>query len=670
MKIKRSPDVLRSSIADASSEIFGAIAASFPPEEREAALAKLSAEGKLSPDAEPRMREALSKLDEIAEAFRRKDDHSQRFAEALAPFAKDLFGDVPEWAGARSIIEDASSQLLWRAFVIGGDAREVATYAASLALSDYRAGVDAWFAVARSIVEKAHSGTDEESVRNGLHIAGELAGECAKRFAPIATRLRRVVLSDRRDCPRIEPAVIYSALLGEIVEASASREMSKLGRAEVSRRFGHGSPDDPRIEDADPKHVAALRAAGLFDEPGPGLENGAFILDAILFDALRGFAEKGDVDELERKARARVESDPYKLWEPLLDDPSRWAVIFADCVWHGVVAKRIEKERRTPAALARAVSVDVLDLCTKRYTPATQDGQQALIFPDNRGWVLVPSVLDDAVNGTILQRGVDLLTTEIGIDLLEWEVTKAHSQFLSGAHDFRRIVIEGGWSALAHEHLGRSSKSDAERVRAIVLAQAHLRFESNGMRGNLLSYAEPQRHAPGRRSVVTVTLGDMLLYSYAHELKERHGNASLSAREGRRLVPILGKTALVGRAKDHASQRRMVWRLAIMLRDRAEELARDGAVHIPLGQWRDLASEAGMPQSAALLTRVIDAWQNGGDNAEPLLERTDRDYFTLHKSRKDALDFIVTGGERTVRSRADGKTSARRRANGWRKKKA
>ena len=278
----------------------------------------------------------------------------------------------------------------------------------------------------------------------------------------------------------------------------------------------------------------------------------------------------------------------------------------------------------------------------------------------------MPSIFADLTS--LLTKGVGLLTSEIGIDLLEWQVTEAHGQYIAGASDFRHLVIDGGWSALAHERLGLSSKRAPEAVRSIVLAQAHLRFESYGVRGNLLTYAEPRKHAPGQRALVTLTLGDMLLAGFTHALREEHGASSLASREGRRLVPILGKAALVGRRNDYAAQRRMVWRLAMTLRDSAEELAREGSVRIPLDRWATLADEAGAPHTGAFLSRVLGAWEQGDDRTPPLIDRKG-ERVTLHESRKAALEFLVSGGQLSLRKRRDGKAGARGRALGRRGRK-
>ena len=36
-----------------------------------------------------------------------------------------------------------------------------------------------------------------------------------------------------------------------------------------------------------------------------------------------------------------------------------------------------------------------------------------------------------------------------------------------------------------------------------MIAQGSLHFQTEGMRGNLLAYAEPRKHAPGQRSLFT-----------------------------------------------------------------------------------------------------------------------------------------------------------------------
>jgi hypothetical protein len=420
----------------------------------------------------------------------------------------------------------------------------------------------------------------------------------------------------------------------------------------------------------------------------PEVEGGMLILDArfaAFLEERYGEAGEALAGGWREKARERWQQfERDQIAEPLLTewwtpgttqfDASEAMVYLTLAIWRHEIGPKLEEARRKPAALTYVVTSNVLDLHSRRYQTQSRDGQQALVFPEERGWVLVPSLSDGAL-ASILERGVGLLTSQTGIDLLEWEVTEAHRQYTEtgGASDFRHITIEGGWAALAHEKLGKQTRKAAEEVRAIVLAQAHLQFQAQGCRGNLLTYAEPRAEAPGRRSRVTITLGDMLLAGFAHQLREELGTTSLSSREARRLVPILGKTALVGRPNDYAAQRRMVWRFAMALRTQAPELAERGHVAMPLDTWATLAAEAGAPRSGDFLAKVQTAWEKGDERAgvEPLIVRVEgeRDRYTLHESRKAALEFIVEGGRRTTKKRAEGKASARKRDHKVRHKK-
>jgi|CZKU01.1.fsa_nt_gi hypothetical protein len=356
-----------------------------------------------------------------------------------------------------------------------------------------------------------------------------------------------------------------------------------------------------------------------------------------------------------------VEHDPAEVSSSIVVLEDEWSLDFtampvairmlAHATWIDVVLPRLGN----PAALARAVCTDVLDLYSQRFERKERNGQTALSLQTDR-WILVPAV--EAPIAAILHRGVELLASEAGIDLLEWQVTEAHRRFQRNESDFRNLRVEGGWSALAHDHLGLGYKGAPANLRAIVMAQAHLRFEAWGIRGNLLSYTEPSSHAPGRRSVVTMTLGDMLLAGFASAMRNEKDN-SLSAREGRQLVPILGKVALVGRGNDFAAQRRMVWRFAVALRARASELAQNGAVEMLLDAWATIAGEAGLPRSPDLLARVLGAWETGSDKTQPLIVRSDNGRrVTLHESRKDALDFMVRGWKLSERGRDAGKAGA------------
>ena len=395
-----------------------------------------------------------------------------------------------------------------------------------------------------------------------------------------------------------------------------------------------------------------------------GLEDGILVFDARFATYIASLGPKGKDfakqtrDNAEERMAAKLAGAPDgELW--VLWTEKRFLLALARALWCDVVEPRIIEARKKPVALTRAVSSDLIDLYSRRYEPEARNGQRTLVFPDaNRGYAIVPSIADAALS-RFIEKGVDLLTSELGIDLLEWQVTQAHRNYIDGASDFRRIEIDGGWSGVAHS-VGRSKKEAADQVKAIVLAQAHIRFDSFGIQGNLLSYTESRKAAPGQRARVAIVLGDMLLAGFTHSLRERHGSTALSSREGQRLVPILGKAALVGRPKDFAAQRRMVWRLAMALRDSAEEIAKTGAVTFPIDRWVTLGLEAGAPSSSSFMLRVREAWEKGDDKTPPLIVRNG-DQVTLHESRRDALNFIVAGGKLSTQQRKNAKAAGRER---------
>ncbi len=342
------------------------------------------------------------------------------------------------------------------------------------------------------------------------------------------------------------------------------------------------------------------------------------------------------------------------------DAPAPHAVLLlADCLWADVALRLRDK----PAALARVVHQEVYDAHVHASVSERRDGQRSLL-------VTGPGTIDLAavaqVDEEVLRRieeGTRLLSHDIGLETLEWEVTEAHRQWAAGdgSGPFNRIVLEGGWSELA-QRLGRNGGKASQQARSVVLAQAHMRFSSpqKGVRGNLLAYTE-SHGSRGRRSQVSITLGDMLTHGFTDALEESLGKKSRSAREARRLVPLLGPHPQYGRNNEFAEQRRLKWRFALELRDRAEELAEQGAIAMSPENWRRLTDEAGLPHH--LLESVLAAWEGGDDNAQPLIVRRGGQV-TLHESRKDVLNFLVRGGTLSGEQRERARRTIRRTPHG------
>lgn len=380
-----------------------------------------------------------------------------------------------------------------------------------------------------------------------------------------------------------------------------------------------------------------------------------FVLNELLAKLLESIGKKGAglaAALRKRQDDYRANPNPYTKWTPwirlLSSDglPGPLAIFWlCQALWYDVVRPKIVRRSANPASLVRAVSSATVDLLAYRAPRSEHNGQEALSFPPVVGWSLAPSIEADLLS-TVL-KGVGDLSSEVAIDFLEWAITTAHRQYFDEVSDFRRIVVDRGWSGLGRE-LGSSSNKAADKVKSLVYAFAHLRYASRGWHGNLLSYSETKA-APGRKACVTITLGDLLLPGHTFTLKDAPGSVALQAREDRQLVPVLGRTAVVGSPATYGAQRRMPWVLATVLRARAQELAREGSVLLTPNDRAELAVRAGAPQSSSLLDKVWTAWEEGDDKASPLIVRAGGDRITLHESRKLALDFLKSAGETSIR---------------------
>lgn len=224
----------------------------------------------------------------------------------------------------------------------------------------------------------------------------------------------------------------------------------------------------------------------------------------------------------------------------------------------------------------------------------------------------------------------------VGYRVLHWEVTAAHKQRLAGVDDFRRLAVEGGWSGLA-DLLGIASQAD--EVRDVVLAQAHLRFRfPHGSQGNLLSCEEPIAEARNRRALLVLVLGETLLHGYSAKLPE----STLGHRQARNrwLVPFLPDLprldALPNAYKAEGVQ--LHWLFLRFLAGEAGTLATRGAIPMADADWHRLAAEAGLP--GAYLPRLLDSWQDSGLFAA-FLAQPEPGLWTLGPEHAAAVAMIV-----------------------------
>jgi hypothetical protein len=360
----------------------------------------------------------------------------------------------------------------------------------------------------------------------------------------------------------------------------------------------------------------------------------------------------------ERVKRAR-EGDTFAPWsywfapaEGRIGLP--WLEALTRVLWADIVEPQLRHEEANPAALVHSVHEDVARIHSRSHVLEHRNGQRALVF-DDRDPIVTNAIADEAVRA-LVERGAGLLGSMTAHRALRWEVAEGHTRALRGDGDPRVLRIEGGWSTFAHDVLDLSAKAEAERLRAIVHAQAAvvLRLPS-GSTGNMLALHEtPQR---GRaRGSIEITLGTMLLPHFVHEL----GLAGRHASEAKRLVPVVGLPPMVGRERDHGAQATFSMLVVRELRVRARELATEGSVAIGGERFHELARAAKLP--ATMLPKVLERWTADGDDAPAFLEEPATGRYVLGKAHAAERAFLAAAGATEVAASDAGRRSVAAKA--------
>ncbi len=473
----------------------------------------------------------------------------------------------------------------------------------------------------------------------------------------------------------LAPSPIETA--SKLVRAYAAADAQSAGlryAAIVSflgdEKLHYAQTSDPRapteLEREMHRHLAVFARELEFDTPDLPREDGILAWDARLARYVARIGKEGPklAAKIYTNARERMqayEANPHatrelwRLW--LVSDETPvplFAINLARVLWREVVGPFLHKQ----PALAYPVHVDVTRVHSRMFRTEERNGQRVLSL--DHGVSLAPSVEMDALDG-LLGRGIDLLGSVTAHKALRWEVIEGHTRVMRGESDPRRIDIPGGWSALA-ETLDLSGRKGAESLRAIVYAQAHIRFKlPNGKNGNLLAYEETP--AVGRRQGhVTLVLGDTLLPDYVFFLRDQLGDASRSAREAQRLVPMVELPPFVGRPNEHGQQATLSMVVVRDMRERARELVTNGGVLLDLNHFAELARIAGLPTS--LLVNVLDRWTRDGDDAPAFLKRTERDRYTLGDAHAASRAFLEEAGRRELEAAESGRRSVAARAKG------
>lgn len=394
------------------------------------------------------------------------------------------------------------------------------------------------------------------------------------------------------------------------------------------------------------------RAAAFVSQLGT---NGGELADAIHKNAAKRW------QSYQQGAAAQL----FALWHPRgpKDFVNNFAESLCRVLWLDVVRPQLDAERVKPAALVSVVHSDVVSLLRPGRTLqdrhlTDRDGRQLMLM-ERLSQLDVPTVEMSAIP-RLLQKGVELLGSIHAHRIVRHLVTSGHRRVLGGDADARALRYSGGWASVA-DHAGVVRQEDA---RAIVVALAHSPFFGpNNSVGNLLSYTW-HPHAPGRSSLVTIILGDMLLPHFVHAITGK----TRTVMEARQLVPVVDLPGLVGRQNDHGAQAALQMLVLAEMRRRAVELAERGSVRIAADRWQELAQLAGLgnrrkdgrADGASLLERVLERWTRDGNDAPAFLSRVTPDRWTLAPSYKAALEFMAAAGHDSARASVAGHASVRK----------
>lgn len=451
---------------------------------------------------------------------------------------------------------------------------------------------------------------------------------------------------------------IAAAVVGNSGESgSRSTEIDALSRA-LGERLREMSMD------------LRLRSELAFKEGGDPLREreGMLWLDARAADFLEdvGPYGRGLAAELRTRARVRWEqqlrnrSDPvregaspislFRLWYDPDHDPTQipFVSILARVLW------RDEVEPRLRQAKVPALSITVLESSHRalwsrdRHVEVREEGH---VVANQRGEVLAVLRATGACPVVPGEIASALSTTRslIAHRLVRLLVKAGYEQFyVSRLRDYRKIVILGGYSALAHQ-LGLSGSKGEDQLRRALGALQHIHIHlPHGDLGGLLTWSY-YPEAPTRRAVLSVVLGDALLPNYVVALSKR----TAKARESRMLVPIPSHLPpMVGmRRNEYPAQATLQLLILAELRRNAATLVREGSVRITDKRRRELAIDAELPGS--LLHRVIERWLVTRDDGEAFLVSPEADRYSLAEPayRRELLT-IVEAGKKEINGRA------------------
>lgn len=415
-------------------------------------------------------------------------------------------------------------------------------------------------------------------------------------------------------------------------------------------------------------HPAAAVALGLpVDRPAflaLGAEDGMFVLDARLLrylgslpDCRSVVASMADHARAQWAQREQAGVRPYHLrW---LDDPTHLLKCLAIAAWQGGVRPGVERRREhAQPVLSQTIMREIGTAAgwwdREGRTVRVNADRSGLAVVTGRGEVLaeVPTLPDDLA---AIQRAVAQLASLTGHRVLRDLAARGHRQYWRQAPDPALVVVPHGLQGYAEELGMRGGKARGE-VLNLLRAGHVFRRTWPGTRevGGLWTY--DLEGAAGRCTArLEIRLGSILLPSHARRLDNHFG------------VPVvpLPPPPAHGRVCDRAAQAAFQVQILMALVERREELARYGGARLEAADFARMAARVGLPPGT--IAAVLDRWTKDGDDGPACLERTGEGAGCLYNlpandAYRAARDYLMRGGERTLRGRASGQRGAEARA--------
>lgn len=282
---------------------------------------------------------------------------------------------------------------------------------------------------------------------------------------------------------------------------------------------------------------------------------------------------------------------------------------------------------------------------TNKKKIITQENQIVCCNQDGSPIFYAPTIDPSMIS--MLQNGVQSLSTLTGHKLLRWQIKTGFENWATNKEDPRIITIDGGFSVVA-DLVGCNSTKEISKIKDIMQAQAFGQFIfPDGSRGNMIILRILERYRNSEPSKISITLGDMLLPNYVFQVGKNE----------RRLIPIGDLPPLHGSKNSHAHQAQLQLLVFEEFSKQSDRMAEEGSAIIPMDKWKVMASEAGLNPNK--VDHVIQHWCQP-DLINCFLDKQGDEY-CLASYYENAQKFLVSQGQQRLINSERGRASARKK---------